>query len=423
MSLALEQIKAATLGGTLAREMARIEEERTSWRKALIDTDLIGKHVRELAENSAYAQVAKELKALQSPAMSIAKQYQDLLGPSSAIGSAYKAWQESERLQMEQMRKMFDPMEDIRKSVLGDTATQQLIKELTDGGSMRSQMKAIADQALGIGSVAKLLAQQAEDSRAQTKKLFEDLGVGSSIQSYLKDFEHINKQWKVPNEVLGIVGSFKELQDELGKVALPTIDWGSAAALAKALGPEGIQEQLALLGIEPDGSMHEHAEKPERGLLSRKQSDAIALVSLLLGILFFIYQEASSQQDKAKTEAFQTQTTATLQVQTQQIQSLTVLIEKALVQAAQAPEERFVVRERPATVRSKPEHGSAVEGKLMPNEVVRAIDKDGKWVEVEYYHWLREEYRTGWVLKKYLERVPASYARGPHSRSKANAEQ
>lgn len=153
--------------------------------------------------------------------------------------------------------------------------------------------------------------------------------LGSSIQSYLKDFEHINKQWKVPNEVLGIVGSFKELQDQLGKVALPTIDWGSAAALAKALGPEGIQEQLGLLGIEPDGSMHDHSEQPERGLLSRKQSDAIALVSLLLSILFFLYQEMSSQQDKAKSEAFQTQTTVTLQVQAQQIQNLTVLIEKA----------------------------------------------------------------------------------------------
>lgn len=399
------------MGSSLAREMARIEEERTSWRKALIDTDQIGKQVRELAGNSVYAQMATELKALQSPAMSIAKQYEDLLGSSSAIGSAFKAWQESERLQMEQMRKMFDPMADIRMSVLGSTATQQLIKELTDGSSMRNQMKAITDDALGIGSVAKVLAQQAEDSRAQTKKLFENLGVGSSIQSYLKDFEHINKQWKVPNELLGIVGSFKELQDQLGKVALPTIDWGSAAALAKALGPEGIQEQLALLGIEPDGSMHEHAEKPERGLLSRKQSDALAILSLLLSILFFLYQENSSQQDKAKTEAFQTQTTATLKVQTQQIQNLTVLIEKALVQAAQVPEERFVVRERPATVRSKPEHGSAMESQLMPNEVVRMTDKEGKWVEIEYYHWLHEEYRTGWVLKKYLERVPANYAK------------
>lgn len=409
MRLALEQIKAATLGGTLAREMVRIEEERTSWRKALIDTALIGKQVRELAGNSAYAQMAKKLKALQSPAMLIAKEYQDLLGAGSAIGSAYKAWQESERLQMEKMRKMFDPMADIRKGVLGDTATQQLIKELTDGSSMRNGMKEITEETLGIGSVAKMLALQAEDSRAQTKKFLENLGASSSVQSYLKDFEHVNKQWKVPNEVLGIVGSFKELQDQFGKVALPTIDWGSAAAIARALGPEGIQEQLALLGIEPDGSMHEHAERPERGLLSRKQSDALAMLSLLLGILFFIYQEISSQQDKAKTEAFQTQTTATLQAQTQQIQNLTVLIEKALVQTAQAPEERFVVRERPATVRSKPEHGSAVGGKLLPNEVVRSIDKDGKWVEVEYYHWLREEYHTGWVLKKYLERVPLNY--------------
>lgn len=399
------------MGSSLAREMARIEEERTTWRKALIATDQIGKQVRELAGNSVYAQMATELKALQSPTISIAKQYEDLLGSSSAIGSAFKAWQEFERLQMEQMRKMFDPMADIRKSVLGSTATQQLIKELTDGSSMRNQMKAITDDTLGIGSVAKMLTQQAEDSRAQTKKLFENLGVGSSIQSYLKDFEHINKQWKVPNEVLGIVGSFKELQDQLGKVALPTIDWGSAAALANALGPEGIQEQLALLGIEPDGSMHEHAEKPERGLRSRKQPDALAMLSLLLSILFFLYQEISSQQDKAKTEAFQTQTTATLKVQTQQIQNLTVLIEKALVQAAQVPEERFVVRERPATVRSKPEHGSAMESQLMPNEVVRMTDKEGKWVEIEYYHWLHEEYRTGWVLKKYLERVPANYAK------------
>ncbi|MFY2029959.1 SH3 domain-containing protein [Achromobacter xylosoxidans] len=411
MNLALEKIKAATLGGTLAREMARIEKERSSWRKALIDSDLVGKQVRDLAENSAHAQVARELKALQSPAMSIAKHYQDLLSPCSAIGSVYKAWQESEHLQMKQMRKMFDPMAAIRKSVLGDAATQQLIRELTVGSTLDTHMKEITEQALGIGSVAKMLAQQAEASRTQTKKLFADLVVGSSIQSHLKDFEHINEQWKVPNEVLGVVGSFKELQDQLGKVALPTIDWGSAAALAKALGPEGIQEQLALLGIEPDGSMHEHAERPERGLLSRKQSDALAMLSLLLGILFFLHQEISSQQDKAKTEAFQTQTTATLQVQALQIQNLTALIAKALVQAAQAPEERFVVRERIATVRSRPEHGSTVEGKLMPNEVVRAIGKDGKWIEVDYYHWLRQEYRTGWVLKKYLERVPPNYAK------------
>lgn len=312
---------------------------------------------------------------------------------------------------MEHMRKMFDPMAAIRKSALEGTATQQLIKDLTLGSTLGTHMKEIAEQALGIGSVAKMLAQQAEDSRTPTKKLFEDVVVSSSIQSYLKDFEHINKQWKVPNEVLGIVGSFKELHDQLGKVALPTIDWGSAAALAKALGPEGLQEQLALLGIQADGSMRQLVSLPERGILSKKQTDVITLISFLMIFVIFFYQEYDGSLQQAKTEAVQTQTTATLQVQTQQIQNLTVLIEKALVQAAQAKEERFVVRERIATVRSKPGYGSTVEGKLMPNEVVRAISKDGKWVEVEYYHWLHEEYRTGWVLKKYLERVPPNYAK------------
>lgn len=412
----LAKIYETTVGSTLAREMTRIEEERSSWRKALIETDLIGKQVRELAQSSTNAQMAKELKAMQSPVLTIVQQYKDILGAGSAIGSAYEAWQESKRAQQEQMRKMFDPMADIRKSILGDGTTQRLIKELMDGSSMRNQMNQVTEQALGIGSIAKMLAQQAEESQTQTKKLLEGPGVSSSIQSYLKDFEHINKQWKVPNEVLSIMGSVKELREQLGlgKVTLPTIDWGSAAALARAMGPEGIQEQLALLGIKSDGSIHQMAGQPEKGILSKKQTDVITLISFLLVFVIFFYQEYNNSLQQAKTDASQAQTLATLQVQTQQIQRLTALIEKTLVQAAQEPEERLVVRERIATVLSKPEHGAAMEGKLMPNEVVRKIDKDGKWVEVEYYHWLHEEYRTGWVLKKYLERVPASYAKNSY---------
>ena len=412
-ALDLAKIYDATVGSNLPREISRIEEERSSWRKALIETDLIGKQVRELAQSSAYAQVAKELQAMQSPAASLSKQYKDITETRSAIGFAYKTWQESERSQREQMRKMFDPMADIRKSVLGDGTMQRLIRELTDGSSIRNQMKDITEQALGIGSVAKMLAQQAEDSRAQTKKLLEGLGVGSSIQSYLKDFEQINKQWKVPTEVLGIMGSVKELQEQLGlgKVALPTIDWGSALALARAMGPEGIQEQLALLGIESDGSMRQTAGQPEKGILSKKQTDVITLISFLLVFVIFYYQEYNNSLQQAKTDAFQAQTVATLQVQAQQIQNLTALIERTLVQAAQEPEERLVVRERFATVRSRPEHGAAIDGKLMPNEVVRAIDKKGTWAEVEYYHWLHGQYLTGWVLKKYLERVPANFSK------------
>lgn len=395
---------------TLPIELARIDADRVSWRQALAQTDILAKQMREFSQiNSASEEIARTMKALQSPAMTIAQQYQDQLSAYSASMHAIKAWQDAERIQSEQMRRMLDPLDGIRKGLLADDATQKFIKELTAAGSIHDQIKQLVDQASGIGS--QMLALQADESREQHRRLLDNVTGASSIQSYLKEFEAINKQWMVPSEVLGIVGSFREIQGQLGRVSLPTIDWGSAGALAKILGSEGIQEQLALLGIGPDGAMHLPDGIPEKGILSRKQSDAVALVSLLLSILFFIYQEGSNQQDKAKTEVFQTQTTSTLQVQSQQIQNLTVLIGQALAKAAIQPEERFVVRERPATVRAEPEHGSPVQGKLLPNEVVRALERKGRWVEIEYYHWLHEEYRTGWVLKHYLERVPASYSK------------
>lgn len=89
------------------------------------------------------------------------------------------------------------------------------------------------------------------------------------------------------------------------------------------------------------------------------------------------------------------------------IAALTKLVETALVQEAKRREERFVVLDRVVVVRSKPEHGSVVEGKLLPREVVRPISESGKWIEFEYFHWLHKEHRTGWALKKYFQRVPA----------------
>jgi hypothetical protein len=87
------------------------------------------------------------------------------------------------------------------------------------------------------------------------------------------------------------------------------------------------------------------------------------------------------------------------------IEALSKLVEKALVHEAEPQEQRFVVRDRVALVRSRPESGSSVVGKLFPQEVVRPIAEDGKWIQFEYYHWLHQEYRTGWALKKYFQRV------------------
>ena len=41
--------------------------------------------------------------------------------------------------------------------------------------------------------------------------------------------------------------------------------------------------------------------------------------------------------------------------------------------------------------------------------VIWPISERGKWIEFEYCHWLYQEHRTGWALKKYFQRVPANF--------------
>jgi len=392
----------------MARELARMEEDRARWRDALAQTDSISKHWQELSKvGSTYAQLVKDL---QSPAMALASQYKALIGEDTAAMQAIRQWQEAQDEQQARIRKMLEPLADIRKSLMAVESASRIAKEFAGLGTIAEQFKGFLDPTSALGSVANMGAlQQLNASHDRTREIFERAAIGSSLQSYLKEFERVNKRWEVPSEVLGLVGSFKELQDRFGKVTLPAIDWSSAGALAQILGKEGLEGQLAHLGIDPDGMLHEAGEPPEKGLLSRKQSDALTILSLLLTLLIFIYQESSSLQNKSKVEEFQAQSAQIIEIQANQIRSLTILLDRALVAAARAHDERFVVRERTATVRSKPEHGAGVEGKLLPNEVVKALDKKGKWIEIEYYHWLHEEYRTGWVLKKYLERVPANY--------------
>lgn len=408
MTLDIGKLAANGSVGSVARELARMEEDRASWRNALAQTDSISKQWQELSKvGSVYAQLVEDLR---SSAMTLASPYKDLLGEDTATMQTIRQWQAAQQEQQASIRKMLEPLADIRKALIATESTNKTAKEFAGLGVITEQFRSLLDQTSALGSVANMGALQLGASHGRTMEILERAAIGSSLHNYLREFEQINKQWKVPSEVLGLVGSLKEFQEHFGKVTLPAIDWSSAGALAQLLGKEGLERQLAHLGIDPDGRLYETRNLREGGLLSRKQADALAILSLLLALLFFIYQESSSQQDKRNAEEFQAQTSHILETHANQIRSLTVLLERTLVAAAQAHDERFVVRERTATVRSKPAHGSMVEGKLLPKEVVKALDKKGKWIEIEYYHWLHEEYRTGWVLKKYLERVPASYS-------------
>jgi hypothetical protein len=67
-------------------------------------------------------------------------------------------------------------------------------------------------------------------------------------------------------------------------------------------------------------------------------------------------------------------------------------------------ERKFVVMDRPATVYSAPENGAKRIGGLKPMQSVIQIDHRSKWIRVEYQEGGMQ--MTGWVLKKYLERLP-----------------
>lgn len=348
---------------SLARQLTRLSKEHGAWRRVLADAE---------------------------------KQ----LHPFRATASAFKEWQEALLLQRERYAKLLNPLGDLTTSLQLHSSAAKFIKQIQDADLLGWQLR----ETLAASSLSRMMAE----SRAHTRTILESVETSNRIRDAFREFEQINKSWQVQSQLLGVVGSLRELQDQFGKVSVPAIDFGSAAAIARLIGREGLERQLSELGIQPDGSIDlKAADTADGSFLSRRQSDTVALVSLLLTLIsiwmtaqIFLYQERTGDERQAANEQEMAR-------KAKQLESLNALVEKVLERVANDRVERFVVRDRPAAVRSKPQAGD--EWKLMPREVVTPVDSQGKWIKVEYYHWAAQEYRTGWVLKKYLQRVPANF--------------
>ena len=337
---------------------------------------------------------------------SLADQIKKIVGEDSSAVQMVKQMHDAQKAQEESIRKMLDPLAHIRSSFLSDSATQRMLAEFSKPISASDHITKFLDQATGSNAFIKAMHSSVESSMGHARKMLAETSVSSGLQQMMKSFEEADKRWSVPSLLLESMSPLKALQEQMGKLSLPVMDVASAAALAKLLGRDGIESQLAAWGINSDGSINAQFVAQEEGIgLSRKSMELMALLSFILAFLLPIYQEISSAQWQAVTDQKLKAQADALEGQKKMIEALTKLVEKALVQEAKRQEERFVVRDRVAVVRSKPEHGSAVVGKLLPQEVVRPLSKDGKWIEFEYYHWLHQEYRTGWALKNYFQRV------------------
>jgi hypothetical protein len=374
----LDRFKSAGLLGNtqLLNEIQKMERERSSWLNALDQSHSLAEQIKKVA-------------GVDSLAVQMAKQMID----------AQKAQEES-------IRKMLDPLAHIRSSFLNDSVTQRMLAEFSKPISASDHIAAFLGQATGSDAFFKTMHSSVDSSMEHARKMLEETSVSSGLQQMMKSFEEADKHWSVPSLLVESLSPLKALQEQMGRLSLPVMDIASAAALANLLGRDGIESQLAAWGISPDGSINAQFADQEEGIgLSRKSMELMTLLSFILALLVPIYQEISSAQWQSATDRKLEAQADALEGQRKMIEALTKLVERALVQEAKRQEERFVVRDRVVVVRSKSEHGSAVVGKLLPREVVRPISEDGKWIEFEYYHWLHQEYRTGWALKKYFQRV------------------
>jgi len=375
------------IGDALASEFRRIEEARLHWLKQLEPTYRIAEDLRTISEAANSA----------------------LLGEQSAVSQMAKHWQN----QQEDIRRMLAPIADLRKQLALDTDLRRLMEDVSNATRISDDLDRIRREASAFNGVFTAIQDGMQTSLRHPQEALALTSTSRQISELMQSFNDVYKHWEVPRYLVESVGAVKALENSIGKLTLPVIDWPSAAALAKLLGEEGIQAQLRALGIRPDGTLLEDGEvtpEHEEGIgLSRKALELMALLSFIAAFLIPFLQELSSYKWQEKTGAELAVHRQLLEKHQRQLEALSKLVERAIEKEAQRADQRFVVLERVALVRADPVPGSSIIAKLLPHEVVRPVAEKGKWIQIEYYDWLRQEYHSGWALKKYFKRVPATY--------------
>lgn len=204
-------------------------------------------------------------------------------------------------------------------------------------------------------------------------------------------------------------------------VGMSTFDLATTASLASYHGIDGLARQMAALGLEPseylndeDGSAGQQEDanalplEAKHSALSATSLDAFRqiLINIVAAYIWTIFiasnlpnPDLDAQNKKvAKIESL--------------IEKLPQLIEsqvEAIIRRQLfAVETFFVVKERTARLRTSPEAGSGVLALAFPNQKLKLLEERGKWIRVEFYDYLAQSTREGWVLKKYCTRLPSS---------------
>jgi len=290
--------------------------------------------------------------------------------------------------------------------------------------------KAMATSSLGWQNTARELAESLSASTAAMRMSDEISKQMKGISSlHLERFTELTKPYQglldsIASDSFAVKAArgMSAHHNWAKQFQLPIIDSATANAIAAIWGQEGVEKQLNSFGIDYE-QLLQSLEKTPSEIQSPSQFkippvDFWTAFSILLAILMFIYQ----CRDSAQTES---RLASEIQLSREEAKDGAQLIEQllqTLIESKQPNEEgetQFVVRSRVATIRTFPRAGSSAIAEIFPNQVVTLLGEDGKWIEVQYFDWLKQEIQTGWVLKKYLVRVPS---RKSHSQDEVNGE-
>jgi len=189
----------------------------------------------------------------------------------------------------EDIQKFYSPFDDLRKQLDTITGWRSVFEGLHKPNSIVEKFNSMFNADTAVTSAFKQL-QGTDSWRASLEHARNTFAHQSGFDSYTRSqraFHDIQRQWELPRHLVESIGALSALQEQVGRLTLPTLDWVSAAELVRSLGPSGLQAQLAALGIDEHGELVDESDGvTENRLLSPMRQDLLALLSFIISILF-----------------------------------------------------------------------------------------------------------------------------------------
>ncbi len=311
----------------------------------------------------------------------------------------------------------------------------------------RAQILAFSQSSISLQSYAKTIADTQFSAMEAARKAYESInGTAKSIMDSL-DAERRAKIDAASRPYASLVESLtresasaKALRDIVDgaswikQLKMPIIDAASAAAVAKTWGMEGALREIRSMGLDAQAMKafattfagmgevgaweadDDAGDKPGAAKAPRRLSPEmwLSIFSVLLAILVPIWQKMDSDATEARLTAEIKGASVQLDDHekrtVERLDALTRMVDRMMEQSAAKAvgEVDFVVRSRVALIRAAGKSGSHVVAEVFPNQVVKLVSENGKWIEVSYFDWNAQEERSGWALKKYFLRVNVS---------------